>query len=162
MEPLYQALFWKKDDKCQKSAKIIKAVFWKPVRALRTSWKNATYPVAGCTGFLLLDKNNNPNVCSHLVDHMQWTMKKYRRFCDTSYANNYSSCVTPHLLHQYGECGYVFKNPAIPNRVFWCWDYNEHIHIPATHKRSSLCRRFYSLSHKKQDEILTYFVGRDT
>lgn len=49
--------------------------------------------VNGYTGFLLLDKNENPKVALHLEHHLQWTMKKYRRMHDEPLPN-----ITPHVL----------------------------------------------------------------
>lgn len=49
--------------------------------------------VNGYTGFLLLDKNENPKVALHLEHHLQWTMKKYRRTHEEPLPN-----ITPHVL----------------------------------------------------------------
>lgn len=49
--------------------------------------------VNGYTGFLLLDKNENPKVALHLEHHLQWTMKKYRRTHDEPLPT-----ITPHVL----------------------------------------------------------------
>lgn len=49
--------------------------------------------VDGYTGFLLLDKNENPKVGLHLDHHMQWTMKKYRRTQEIPLPT-----ITPHVL----------------------------------------------------------------
>lgn len=49
--------------------------------------------VNGYTGFLLLDKNENPKVALHLEHHLQWAMKKYRRTHDEPLPT-----ITPHVL----------------------------------------------------------------
>lgn len=49
--------------------------------------------VDGYTGFLLLDKNENPKVGMHLEHHLQWTMKKYRRTHEEPLPT-----ITPHVL----------------------------------------------------------------
>lgn len=49
--------------------------------------------IDGYTGFLLLDKNDNPKVGLHLDHHLQWTMKKYRRTQTEPLPT-----ITPHVL----------------------------------------------------------------
>ena len=50
--------------------------------------------IDGRTGFLLLDKNQNPKIASHLEHHLQWTMKKYRKL----HPDKPLPTITPHVL----------------------------------------------------------------
>lgn len=49
--------------------------------------------VDGITGFLLLDKNDNPAVALHVEHHMQWAMKKYQKTHTVPLPT-----ITPHVL----------------------------------------------------------------
>lgn len=50
--------------------------------------------IDGYTGFIMLDKNNNPKVALHIENEMRWAMKKYKKL----YPNTPLPHITPHVM----------------------------------------------------------------
>ena len=68
-------------------------------QSLKNIVKNRKKPqkeklIDGHTGFLLLDKNQNPKVGLHIDHHVQWTMKKYRKL----HPDDPLPTITPHVF----------------------------------------------------------------
>ena len=50
--------------------------------------------IDGYSGFLLMDKNGNPNVAMHIEHHFQWALKKYRKL----HPDQPLPKITPHVF----------------------------------------------------------------
>jgi integrase len=58
--------------------------------------------VDGYSGFIMLDKNDNPKVALHIENEMRWAMKKYRKLHPDEPLPN----ITPHIL-RHTFCTYM-------------------------------------------------------
>jgi hypothetical protein len=70
-------------------------VYWslKNILGSRRKMKTETM-IDGYSGFILIDKDNNPKVALHIENEMRWAMKKYKKL----YPNQPLPHITPHVF----------------------------------------------------------------
>lgn len=105
--------------------------------------------VDGYSGFLLLDKNQNPKVALHIENEMRWAMKKYNKLHpDTPLPN-----VTPHVLrHTY--CTNMVKMNT-PLKVLQCLMGHSSIEVTSdiyTHLASEDVNNVVQQLYKKENK----------
>lgn len=98
--------------------------------------------VDGYSGFILIDKNENPKVALHIENEMRWAMKKYNKLHPNAPLPN----ITPHVL-RHTFCTNLYNYGLDPKSLQYFMDHAEarttmniYTHASYEHASSALAK----------------------